>query len=88
MVRSLSRPRSSRNSSFEGSFRYPDTPENLVLPSGQISEETVELLHEFVHPHQHHAEETLVEEDDAEDLRNLAEERRKLPWYKRPSPWW
>ena len=28
-------------------------PDALLLPEGSLSEEAVELLHEFVHPHRH-----------------------------------
>ncbi|THH30371.1 hypothetical protein EUX98_g3826 [Antrodiella citrinella] len=63
----------------------------MVLPDGQINEETMELLQEFIHPH-HEADETLAGEDDLndedEDFKQRAEARCKLPWYKRPSPVW
>ncbi|TCD62170.1 hypothetical protein EIP91_007253 [Steccherinum ochraceum] len=90
-ARSLSRPRHSRNASSEASFRYTTgAPESMVLPDGQINEETVELLQEFVHPH-HEAEETLADGGElAEDMdfAQLAEARKLLPWYRRPSSWW
>ena len=58
-----------------------------------ITEEESELLQELIYPHEHHhaAEETLFEE---EPYANDSEEefdrdwRKKLPWYKRPSPVW
>ncbi|KIY72114.1 MFS general substrate transporter [Cylindrobasidium torrendii FP15055 ss-10] len=66
-------------------------PANMVLSDGTITEQTAELLHEFVHPHQH-TEDTLVaegpyeDEDAAVDAELKA--RAKLPWWKRPSPYW
>ncbi|KAJ7775088.1 major facilitator superfamily domain-containing protein [Mycena metata] len=54
-----------------------------VLPDGPVDQETAELFSELVHPH-HEQEETLVD-DEQEDL---SRERQKLPWWKRPSPWW
>lgn len=60
---------------------------NELLPDGPVSEETVQLIHELVHPH-HDREETLVNsEDDDEETIELAR-RKSLPWYKRPSPLW
>ncbi|KAH8106787.1 MFS general substrate transporter [Cristinia sonorae] len=93
IARSISRPRNSRSSSIDA-YHYSGTPSNLVIPDGQVTEETVELLQELVHP-LHESEETLTgteePESDPEDVHNfqkLAEERSKLPWHKRPSPWW
>ncbi|CAL1705198.1 unnamed protein product [Somion occarium] len=60
-------------------------PEAVVFPEGPISESTAEALHEFVHPH-HHTDETLVEETIEEH--DAEEQRKKLPWWRRPSPWW
>lgn len=85
--RSRSRPRyphhSAANSISLG-------PEELVNPGvgAPISEAESELFQDLVHPQHHHAlEETLVEEEEeAEEFDN--EWRQRLPWYKRPSPWW
>lgn len=90
--RSSSRVKHSRAASVEAAFHYAASPENFVLPEGQVSEETVEGLQELIHPH-HETEETLLGEEEEEeeenmDHRKLLEERKKLPWYKRPSPWW
>ncbi|KAF5358151.1 hypothetical protein D9756_001317 [Leucocoprinus leucothites] len=67
---------------------YTGQAEELILPEG-FSEQTAELLEEFVHPHQHDAratEDTLTgEEWSDEDER---EKMRNLPWWKRPTPWW
>ncbi|KAK7693782.1 hypothetical protein QCA50_003354 [Cerrena zonata] len=57
-------------------------PEAAAVSEGPIDESTVEALHEFVHPH-HATDDTLVEDDDP-----IAEERHRLPWYRRPSPFW
>ncbi|KAI0647308.1 major facilitator superfamily domain-containing protein [Trametes meyenii] len=94
-----SRPRGSRHTTTASIPLLPQGPEDLMVPGGEIGEETAELLHEFVHPH-HDTEETLVGEegpiggaaegvDPEED--NLKVDplwRKKLPWWKRPSPWW
>ncbi|KAI0093846.1 major facilitator superfamily domain-containing protein [Irpex rosettiformis] len=91
--RAPSRPRNSRNSS-RASLRYlPQDVESMAFPEGTVGAEATELLHEFVHP-QHNQHEPLFgaephadggeDEDDAASL----EIRRKLPWYKRPSPYW
>ncbi|KAJ7046990.1 major facilitator superfamily domain-containing protein [Mycena alexandri] len=54
-----------------------------ALPDGPVDQETAELFSELVHPH-HEQEETLVDDEQEDPLR----ERQKLPWWKRPSPWW
>ncbi|KAL4246070.1 hypothetical protein ABKN59_003276 [Abortiporus biennis] len=82
-----SRPRTSRNSSRSSIPYLPQGPEDLALPEGAVREETAELLHEFVHPHHHEAEETLVGTPDIEQHR-LFEQRKEIPWWRRPSPWW
>lgn len=58
----------------------------MVFPDGPISEENAELLNEFVHPHHHQSEDTLIESepDDADSSGAL----QSLPWWKRPSPLW
>ena len=61
-------------------------PEAATVPEGPIDESTVEALHEFVHPH-HATDQTLVEDNDNEDVQ-IIEERKGLPWYRRPSPYW
>ncbi|KAF9265618.1 MFS general substrate transporter [Marasmius fiardii PR-910] len=57
------------------------------IPDGPLSTDEVEFLHEFVHPHQHEAEATLVDEQESIDDEE-EEERKLLPWWRRPSPWW
>ncbi|KAJ6497032.1 major facilitator superfamily domain-containing protein [Mycena vitilis] len=74
-VASSSRHRPSRSVSYAES----------ALPDGPVDPETVDLLSEFIHPH-HQQDETLV--DDAEEDSQPKLERQKLPWWKRPSPWW
>lgn len=59
-------------------------PEAATVPEGPIDESTVEALHEFVHPH--HATDATLVEDTENDL--IAEDRKRLPWYRRPSPYW
>ena len=61
----------------------PQGPETLVLPEGPVGEDVAELLHEFVHPH-HRTDETLIGDVVQEEIG----ENAKLPWWKRPSPWW
>ncbi|KAK7020467.1 MFS domain-containing protein [Favolaschia claudopus] len=56
-----------------------------VLPDGPVDEETVELLGELVNPH-HEQEETLVDEED--EFSKAERERKRLPWWRRPSPLW
>ncbi|THG99442.1 hypothetical protein EW145_g7263 [Phellinidium pouzarii] len=64
----------------------------LLLPQDSITEEAVELLHEFVHPHHRNdiqvAEDLLLEEGSSPDDDEDWEAMQKRPWYKRPSPWW
>jgi len=61
--RPASRPRASRNSSLASVLYLPRNPEALINPDGQIGEDAAELLQEFVHPHRHEIDATLVEED-------------------------
>ena len=58
--------------------------EYLILPDAPSSIDNAadELLHELLH---HHHEDTLVDVDD-EDIEVAI--TRRLPWWKRPSPWW
>lgn len=73
----------------------PGGPEDLIIPEGPVGEEATELLQGFVHPH-HHADYTLVEDEEDEEPPNEAdalaaqalEERRGMVWWKRPSPYW
>ena len=89
-----SRPRNSRNSSRASLSYLPQDLESIALPEGTVGAETTELLHEFVHPH-HNPHEPLFGdnphsdggEDDDSDAASL-EMREKLPWYRRPSPYW
>nr|VWO98059.1 Calcium dependent mitochondrial carrier protein [Ganoderma boninense] len=87
--RSRSRPKYAQHSAANS---ISLGPEDLVNPGvgAPISEEEAELLQDLVHPHQHHhaLEETLVEEEEAAEEEFDSEWRQKLPWYKRPTPWW
>lgn len=85
--RAVSRPRTSRNTSVASILYLPTGPAALIDPDGPIDEEAAELLQEFIHPH-HHAEDALVEEDNAATEEAIQQWRRGLPWWKRPSPWW
>ncbi|KAK0210839.1 major facilitator superfamily domain-containing protein [Desarmillaria ectypa] len=81
---SRSRPRSLRTTTTS----MLTDPQGLVS-EGAVSERDAELLHEFVHPHHHEAEETLIggPSDDA-DLDQELNARALLPWWKRPSSIW
>ncbi len=78
---SRSRPRSLRTTAAS----LLRDPQGLVS-EGAISERDAELLHEFVHPHHHETEETLIGDDT--DLDEELKARALLPWWKRPSPIW
>ena len=71
----------------------PYVPEarEVILSNGPGGEEVSELLDQFVHPHRHGTGDTLVESDDnegASDDEGKVSKKVKLPWWKRPSPWW
>ncbi|GBE82104.1 hypothetical protein SCP_0404840 [Sparassis crispa] len=87
-----SRLRTSRNPSLSSLSYIPFGPEELINPDAPVSEEVAELLQEFVHPHRHESEQTLVQEaaDEvcADDEIDTAKQPLDLPWWKRPSPWW
>ncbi|GAW01298.1 MFS general substrate transporter [Lentinula edodes] len=51
------------------------------------SEETAQLIHDLVHPH-HDSEATLVDTYTTAEEEEEREYRRRLPWWKRPSPVW
>ena len=64
-------------------------------PDSPVSEQTAELLHEFVHPHHHRSQENLHEADefdepggDASVIAKELEEMRSRVWWKRPSAVW
>ncbi|KAI0636728.1 major facilitator superfamily domain-containing protein [Trametes polyzona] len=93
--RTHSRPRGSRHTTQSSIALISQGPDDLIVPGGTVDEETVELLQEFVHPHQHESEETLAEglveggdgeEEEEEPVDRLW--RKKQPWWKRPSAWW
>jgi hypothetical protein len=82
--RDSSRPRASRRP-IQHDGPYIDDPESLILPDGPVGAEVTELLSEFVHPHEHGQEETLVGTSDDDDELDT---KTKRPWWKKPSPWW
>ncbi|KAI0957937.1 hypothetical protein AcW1_006164 [Taiwanofungus camphoratus] len=99
--RPVSRSRHSRNTSASSVLFLPAGPEALINPDGPIDDEVVELLNEFVHPHRHDLDQTLVEEEPEVDVEAVGapadedeqggptlESRQTLPWWKRPSPLW
>ncbi|PCH37836.1 MFS general substrate transporter [Wolfiporia cocos MD-104 SS10] len=102
--RPASRQRGSRNPSLASLARVPEGPAALINPEGQLSNETAELLHEFVHPHRHESEDTLIQEEveevaeegtpefdgssDGDNEEAAAAWRESLPWWRRPSPIW
>ncbi|PPQ99088.1 hypothetical protein CVT24_009355 [Panaeolus cyanescens] len=61
----------------QGSGSEIRSPENLILPDGPVDEQATELLQEFIHPH-HISPGPIKSSGDKE----------KVPWWKRPSPWW
>ena len=85
--RAPSRPRVSRASSRASLAYLPQGGESLILEDGPIGEEATELLQDLVHPHRHVLIEDEEDDRDESDIASI-EQRKRLPWYKRPSPWW
>jgi len=82
-------PRATKNPTSSATLYVQ--PESLILPDGPVGEEVTELLNEFVHPNRHGTGDTLVGSDDndgASDDEGKVDKKFKLPWWKRPSPWW
>jgi hypothetical protein len=67
--RSKSQARPKRSAQHANVPYLPQGPESIVYAEGSVTEDTVELLHEFVHPHpkgrRAETEDTLIEEDRA-----------------------
>ncbi|KAF5330575.1 hypothetical protein D9619_005275 [Psilocybe cf. subviscida] len=78
--RDPSRPSVARNTSLP---YVPMQPESLILPDGPVGEDDAELLDELVHRRRETQDTLVAEDEDSEQAK-----RRKLPWWKRPSPWW
>lgn len=94
----MSPSRASRDTSLVSQRTgYIPQGEEIFLPDAPVDEQAAELLHEFMHPH-HHEESTLLDPEDLdspitdeEEDEGHAEEVaswKKLPWWKRPSPYW
>lgn len=60
--------------------RESENAEALILPDGQVSAEAADLL-EDLFIHSHHP--SLIEAES-----DIIEQRKRLPWWKRPSPLW
>ncbi|KIJ69039.1 hypothetical protein HYDPIDRAFT_23901 [Hydnomerulius pinastri MD-312] len=76
---------------------YIPQPQGTLFPDGTVDEQVAEMLHEFVHPHSQEETTLLGAEDmdtsviDEEEDEGHAEEVaswKRLPWWKRPSPYW
>lgn len=59
----------------------------LGAPDGAIGEEAAELLEEFAGTHQHYHDAGDGGPGDESELSKIAG-WKKIPWWKRPSPWW
>ncbi|KDR68702.1 hypothetical protein GALMADRAFT_256506 [Galerina marginata CBS 339.88] len=84
--RSHSRPSTSRNATPTA---VPDIlqADGLTLPDGSVGKGITKPLTELVHPRHHTAQEASVgssEEESDDDI----DKKPRLPWWKRPSPWW
>ncbi|KAJ7905702.1 major facilitator superfamily domain-containing protein [Mycena olivaceomarginata] len=79
----------SRSSSRVSSRHRPSRSVSYLqgtLPDGPVvDEETAEVLAGLVTP-RHEQDETLVDEAQEDTQPDL--ERQRLPWWKRPNPWW
>ena len=62
---------------------YASQPENQILPDVPIGDAAAEFLHELVH---HHHEDVNANNEGSDTEEAIY--RHRLPWWKRPSPWW
>jgi hypothetical protein len=68
---------------------YTSRAEEPIHPEGSVSKQTPEFLEELVHPRHHDSyatEDTLAEEEWSDEDERA--KMRKLPWWRRPTPWW
>lgn len=105
----MSRPANNRTSGLtsarSSARRSPSRPRRVpylplpsdvpINPDDPVSEQTAELLHEFVHPHHHHPRENPPETEeeldgggDAPIIAKELEEMQSRVWWKRPSAVW
>ncbi|KAF9246164.1 major facilitator superfamily domain-containing protein [Melanogaster broomeanus] len=93
----MSHSRNHRDTSVESQrTSYIPQPGPTFFPDGTLDERAAEVLHDYVHPHQQEAYTLLGEDmdspvtDDEEEDDHVVEVAswKRLPWWKRPSPYW
>ena len=94
------RTRSRISSATPTQSYLPADLDAVLYPEGPITEDNVELLHEFAHPHHRQRTTSSIRDvgegpvdletpsDGEEDIEGEMEEILRRPWYRRPSPWW
>jgi hypothetical protein len=90
-------PSRSRSRLRAGALQSSYLATSIVLPDGQVDDETAELLHEFIHSHPHTPVEELSDptnyDIDGSQVDKIAleaqrRERATRPWWRRPSATW